>query len=315
MKKSTKSMLAVTSLTAATLYGINLAEQYFATKHKILANSSNNTYVWQFGNIYYNKTGEGSPLLLLHDLIPGSSSYEFHRIVTELSERFTVYTLDLIGYGKSDKIKITYTNSIFTRLIHDFIREVIGKRTNVIASGKTASIAVALSQNAPDIFDKIILLNPEDIDELNAAPSPAKLFLKNWIDMPLVGTFIYNLFTGIIHTTEKFKLKYFYNPLNIDEKDVCAYREASHIGGSKNRYVFSSYISGYMSMNIVHAMKEINNSITIIAGAEKEGIDSIIDKYVELNPSIEVIKVPVTKQLPHLESPETVLMQLHFVLK
>ena len=35
------------------------------------------TYEWRFGKIHYTKCGKGTPLLLIHDVIPGSSDYEW----------------------------------------------------------------------------------------------------------------------------------------------------------------------------------------------------------------------------------------------
>ncbi len=69
-------------------------------------------YKWRLGKIHYTKTGQGSPLLLLHDLCPASSGCEWERILSSLSKKFTVYVPDLIGFGQSEKPDITYTNPL-----------------------------------------------------------------------------------------------------------------------------------------------------------------------------------------------------------
>ena len=55
------------------------------------------------GNIYYTKCGSGKPLLLIHDLHFASSGYEWESIREQLSRSYTVYTLDLLGCGRSEK--------------------------------------------------------------------------------------------------------------------------------------------------------------------------------------------------------------------
>ena len=57
-------------------------------------------------------------------------------MINNLTNEHEVYTLDLLGYGLSEKPAITYTNNLFEQLVTDFIKNVIGKKTSVIASGK-----------------------------------------------------------------------------------------------------------------------------------------------------------------------------------
>lgn len=49
-------------------------------------------------------------MLLLHDLHCASSGREWQYIEDALAQDHTVYTLDLLGCGRSDKPAITYTN-------------------------------------------------------------------------------------------------------------------------------------------------------------------------------------------------------------
>ena len=49
------------------------------------------------------KKGKGSPILLIHDMLPGGSGYEWTRIEDELALEHTVYNLDLPGCGRSEK--------------------------------------------------------------------------------------------------------------------------------------------------------------------------------------------------------------------
>ena len=49
------------------------------------------------------KFGSGKPLLLIHDLDPSSSAYEWNQLEQQLAKDFTVYSIDLPGCGRSDK--------------------------------------------------------------------------------------------------------------------------------------------------------------------------------------------------------------------
>ena len=85
--------------------------------------SNDNYFEWRFGNIYYTKKGTGSPILLIHDTLPGASGYEWSKIEDELAIDHTVYTVDLLGCGRSDKSSITYTNFVYVQMISDFIKK------------------------------------------------------------------------------------------------------------------------------------------------------------------------------------------------
>lgn len=83
------------------------------------------------------KKGNGIPLLFIHDLTVGSSNYEYHRLINNLTEKHEVYSIDLLGYGLSDKPPITYTNNLYEQLISDFIKNVIKRKTSIVVSGES----------------------------------------------------------------------------------------------------------------------------------------------------------------------------------
>ena len=126
----------------------------------------------KFGNIYYQKTGSGSPLLLIHDLNHYSSSMEWDKVIDTLSREHTVYTIDLLGCGKSDKPAITYTCYLYVQLLTDFIRDIIGEKTDIVATGASVSFVTAACQNIADQIGHIILVCPESIRTLAKSTKP-----------------------------------------------------------------------------------------------------------------------------------------------
>ena len=63
------------------------------------------------------------------------SSMEWDKVIDTLSREHTVYTIDLLGCGKSDKPAITYTCYLYVQLLTDFIRDIIGEKTDIVATG------------------------------------------------------------------------------------------------------------------------------------------------------------------------------------
>jgi pimeloyl-ACP methyl ester carboxylesterase len=125
-------------------------------------------YQWDNTRIHYRKSGLGDPILLVHGLYPGASSEEFDHNIRSLSQDFRVYAIDLLGFGESDAPHIRYRADLYPLLLGDFIRDVIGAPTGVIAAGASASFAASIAAMEPELVTKIVFISPQ-----SAAPSQA----------------------------------------------------------------------------------------------------------------------------------------------
>lgn len=314
MKHKIKTFIILTGLTTGVIHIINRIQYSIYTVKNYLKTTNNSYYEWRFGKIRYIKKGSGTPLLLVHDLAVGSSVYEFNKIIDTLSEKHEVFAIDLLGYGLSDKPNMTYTNYLYVQLIIDFVKNIIGKKTDILSTGDSSQIAVMACHNDPEVFNKLIFINPQSLYESNQIPSKQTRALKILLDMPIIGTFVYNLFTNKASFEKIFKEKYFYNTINIEEKDILSYLEAAHLPDHSSKYVFASYIGKYINTNIVHALKEINHSIYIISGEKEKDIHTTIENYLYYNGAIESAFIPYSKHLPHLEVPDKVIGYIEMFL-
>lgn len=314
MNKNKKLLITLSGLVVTTIHIMNRMESAACLSKKILPSDKTKRFEWRFGTIAYRISGAGAPLLLIHDLTPGSSSFEFSRIEAVLAKTNTVYTIDLLGYGLSDKPNITYTNYLYVQLVTDFIKKVIGKKTSVIATGSSAVTAIMTVHNDAEYIDKLILIHPQDLYEGNIIPSAQTRTLKFLIDMPIIGTFIYNLHTSRNAFTTQFRYEYFHRPIDDMENIVNAYAEAAHMDSCKGRYAYSSYIAKYGNSNCISALKSIDNSILLISGKESSFSETNEGNYVYFNRSIETVRISGAKNLPHMENPaETTKRILEFL--
>lgn len=314
MNKKLKAVSIIAGSSIAAIHLFNKIEYSLATAKDSFHCTQNKYYEWRFGKIRYTKKGSGSPLLLVHDLSVGSCGYEFHKLTDQLSKQYEVYTIDMLGYGLSDKPNMTYTSFLYVQLLTDFVKTIIGKKTDVIAVGDSAAFAIITCHNNPEVFNRLILINPQSLYQLNRIPSKRTRALKLIIDTPIIGTFVYNIITSKQAFWNRFQKYCYYDPSKIEEADIAAYTEASHLNDYNSKYSFSSHVGRYMNLNILHALKEINHSIFIIAGREKKDIKSIVENYIYYNNSIEAAYIMKAKQCPHMEAPEKVLNQLDIFL-
>ena len=166
----------------------------------------------------------------------------------------------------------------------------------------------------PELFDKMIFINPQSLYSQNQIPSNQTKLLKFIFETPVIGTFIYNIL-NTKHSFEKtFKDEYFYDQSNIKEKYILNYMEASQLSGCHAKYSFACFTGKFMNNNILHSLKEINHSILMIGGKEKKDIETTLENYAYYNGSIEIEYLPETKHLPQLEAPDKVLEQIQLFL-
>ena len=313
-RKTIPSLIAFSAVTAFAFHAVNRVCFSTSTLKNVLKEDDSNYFEWRFGKIKYTKRGTGSPLLLIHDLIVGSSGYEYRKIVDDLSKDHELYVLDLLGYGLSDKPNMTYTNYLYVQLILDFIKNVIGEKTDVVASGDSSSIAIMACHNDPESIRNVILLNPQSLSRMNLSPNRQTRLMKFILDLTVLGTFIYNMMTTKESFRKNFREELFYNRHSISEEMIAAYSEASHYPDYNAKYSYTSYVGRYMNTGMIHALKEINHCIYIVYGKGQREIESITDHYIYFNSAVEKVGIEDSGHFPHIEQPDATLQQLRIFL-
>ena len=296
--------------TLSTLHVINRLFSYFATADNLLSEENYKYYECRFGKIAYKKKGSGAPVLLIHNLDVCSSSYEWKNIEDALSKTNTVYSIDLLGCGCSDHPILTYTNFLYVQLVTDFIKHVIGEKTDIIVSGDSSPFVLMACSNDNTIIDRVIMINPQNMVALSKIPTKRTKTLKYLFSLPIVGTFVYNMTVNKRTIAQKFHDTYYYDHNKIDEKDIFTCFEASHKDKTHSKYLYACKRSRFTNANIMCCLSNLTNSIFIIVGnSNPENILSA-NQYQNQLPSIEIVGIDESKQIPHVEKPDEFMEQV-----
>ncbi len=136
--------------------------------------------------VRYRVTGGGPPILLVHGWL--SSSRIWEPLVERLAQRFTVYSLDLIGFGDSDKPLSGYGIRHGSRLLHAFCAHFGLRGVTVIGHDIGGNMAFKLATDHPEMVGRIVLVAaPADGDQIDL---PTLLWLAT---LPVVGPIFYAL--------------------------------------------------------------------------------------------------------------------------
>ncbi len=310
-KKKFSILAALTATTLCTMHVVNKLFSYIATADDLLNKDTYQNYDWRFGKIAYKKTGSGSPVLLIHNFNVFSSSKEWKYIEAELAKTNTVYTIDLLGCGCSDHPVLTYTNYLYVQLITDFIKHIIGEKTDVIVSGDASSFVLSACANDDTIINRIIMINPQNLVTLAKIPTKRTKIIKHLLYTPVIGTFIYNMEINKKTISRLFRETFFYNQNKVKEKDIMECFESSHKERSRSKYLYASQKSRYTNTNVLYCLNKLtNNSIFIIAGNNNPENVLAANQYQNYLPSIEVIGIDESKQVPHIEKADEFIDQV-----
>ncbi|MFQ5572108.1 MAG: alpha/beta fold hydrolase [Rhodothermales bacterium] len=84
---------------------------------------------------FYERTGTGVPLVLLHSFNAAASSYETKPIFDHFARTSTrpLYALEWFGYGLSDRPPVRYRPALFQRQLRRFLSEYVNQPADLIA--------------------------------------------------------------------------------------------------------------------------------------------------------------------------------------
>ena len=140
--------------------------------------------------IRFRKSGSGKPLILLHT-IRNRLEY-FDRICPLLENSFTVYALDLPGFGDSPVNKaVNYDQSYMAGAIAGFIVE--HKLSELTLAGESigAVLCTTIANMLPAQVGKIVLFNPYDYDKIFGEgvrrANPFARFIIWSMSLPIAG--------------------------------------------------------------------------------------------------------------------------------
>jgi len=150
-------------------------------------NARDTEYLELEGNwVRYSVTGGGPPVVLVHGWL--SSSRVWEPLASRLAQRFTVYALDLAGFGDSDKPISGYGIRYGSRLLYAFCAHFGLARVAVVGHDIGGTMAVKLAADHPDVVGRLVLVAaPADEDQVDL---PTLLWLAT---LPVVGPVFYTL--------------------------------------------------------------------------------------------------------------------------
>jgi pimeloyl-ACP methyl ester carboxylesterase len=225
---------------------------------------------WKHGRVFYKSSGSqnsGLPLVFVHGIGAGSSSFMWRKNFDDLARHFRVYAIDLLGFGFSDKpATVPYSADLYVELITDFIREVSGYPTNVIASSLGAAYAIRVADEHPELINAMLLNGPTGSDTLNRRPGMAGAAFYGLLQSPVLGTSFYNVMASERSIREYARDHLFYNQHRVTDRLVTNLYATSHQPGAQ--HAIAAFLSGYLNTDTRSPFSRLTQRTLLVWGKQ-----------------------------------------------
>jgi pimeloyl-ACP methyl ester carboxylesterase len=257
---------------------------------------------WRGHRIAWTKRGAGPPLLLVHGIYATASSFEWRFNVDELARHHTVYAVDLLGFGRSDRPAVRYSARLYLALITDFVAQIIGMPVVIVATSLSAAYAIVLGARDPGRFPALVLIEPTGLVRMHKAPSAAGDVARYAVDSPVIGTAVFNAMVSRRSIRDWLERHYVDGEIVTDEL-VAAHHATAHQPGAK--YAPSALLSWHLNLDVRRALRRLLQPTLLVWG--EQAVETPVEDvrgFRALRPEMEVAILDPAGSLPHDERPE-----------
>ncbi len=135
-----------------------------------------------------NNSVKSFPLMLLHGF--GASIGHWRHNLEILGDRHTVYALDMLGFGASEKAAANYSVDLWVEQMYDFWKAFIRKPVILIGNSIGSLISLAAAAKYPEMVKGLVMMSlPDPNIEKEAIPAflyPLVATIKNFVANPLL---------------------------------------------------------------------------------------------------------------------------------
>jgi pimeloyl-ACP methyl ester carboxylesterase len=105
----------------------------------------------------YVTGGHGPPLVLVHGL--GTYSFTWRFVLPVLQQRYTIYAIDMLGCGESDKLDVDYSLEALAGYLKGFLDAVGLERPIIIGHSMGGGITMMFCHLYPDRAERVVLVS------------------------------------------------------------------------------------------------------------------------------------------------------------
>jgi haloalkane dehalogenase len=260
------------------------------------------------GRMTYFQAGNGEPLVFLHGIGGGASSWTWIRVAPSFVERHKVVVADWVGWGSSEHPRRFLEFADYERSLEDLL-ELIGAPVTIVAQSLSAGFAMSVAERRPELVRRLIFNTPSGGRDFggNAFGILAKVAIEPAARLPLIGRGFYK---ALFHRSQFIggwlRQEGFADASAVTREIVDAFLYNAR---RKNAaYSALPFATGGLRYDIAPYFDRLETPASMFWGSEETQVGvEVAHKLIDLRPDVPCEFIDHTKACPELERPERVV--------
>ncbi|MBF2064948.1 MAG: alpha/beta fold hydrolase [Calothrix sp. C42_A2020_038] len=268
---------------------------------------------WQTRYTYIRRfpsSSEAVPIILLHGF--GASIGHWRQNLEVISQHHTVYALDMLGWGASEKAPVNYSVSLWAEQVYDFWKAFIRKPVVIVGNSLGSLVSITAAATYPEMARGLVMMSlPDPSLEQEAIPlmlRPMVMAIKNFVASPL---FLKPLFYFIRQpgVLRRWATIAYANPEAITDELVDIIALPAQDRGSVRAFtaLFKASIGANFSPNVKLILPTLSIPMLLIWGQKDRFVPpALAPIFAQYNKNLQILNLDNVGHCPHDESPDEV---------
>ena len=266
---------------------------------------------WQTRYSYLRAKTPGDrypPIILIHGF--GASIEHWRNNLPVLAQSYTVYALDLLGFGASRKADTEYSAALWTEQVHDFWQTFIGVPAILVGNSIGSLVGLNASVTYPEMVEGLVMINVADVsvreDLLPPIARPVVSNIENLVASPWLIKNILKIVRKPAIIRKWAGLAY-PNKAAVSEELVAILSNPAYDEGSEKTLfrLTRSIRKASFSQSVRDLLPQVTAKILLIWGLQDKMIPPKQARAIaKLNPRLKLIELKNAGHCPHDEYPE-----------
>jgi pimeloyl-ACP methyl ester carboxylesterase len=254
------------------------------------------------GQLVYHESGQGGPLVFLHGIYVGASSYEWSKVYPHFAGKHQVLAVDLLGFGESERHDVLLSADDHVQILTELLRAKCGgERASIVASGLGAGFATVLAAQHPELVQRLILLMPVGYVQFGRRHLPKRYGVFSRV--PLLNRAFYRRYLSTrIQIRAWLKSSGFADPEKIGDEVIEVLTTFAQQFGAERAIL--QWLSGRFDLDLQKRLAELSQPVTLLWG--ENSVAPPLEWGYRLQPAAKqcgLVVLPNSGLLAPLESP------------
>jgi pimeloyl-ACP methyl ester carboxylesterase len=224
------------------------------------------------GQVVYHESGQGSPLLFLHGIYVGASSYEWSKVYPHFAASHQVLAADLLGFGESERPDVPLSAADHVQVLAELVRAKFGgERASIVASGMGAGFAAVLAGQHPELVQRLILFTPAGRAKFGRRRLPARTAVLSRI--PFVKRAFYRRYLATrVHVRFWLRTEGFADPEKVNDETIEVLTNCAQQFGADRAML--QWIAGRFDLNLEKSIAALTQPVTLVWGEKSSSLEA-----------------------------------------